>query len=1175
MPELLTLQDLANGHLDVKALGEAANGDENTIVTTRTGNTYPSAERAINIMFQNGGLPAEPFATKALMTASALVDGKYAMVTDDTVNNGLYVKTAGNWVKSGYDPIKQANSYTDSAVNTNLYLGTASYTILHNAATMDKSTINMAHSESGITYKNVTGIGGFGIALKDKLRKQLNLWVKVKSVDTNARTNNVKFLLQARNKLGVNSMFEYATLTSASLGWVKLSNKVFTSEQVRDLVSISISPFVEQGATLVVDDFYIGEGSPLDNFIRAGEPKEIQLARATTRKSALPDWQDMPKSDGVTVNRDGDITIAAGKTYSLDIKTDKTLSLYLSTILMQPEFGDCRIFYTLYDENNVQLRTAPFFPAMLNAEVVFSLSASSDISRAVIGIKNFSTTSPITLKSFELCYNRIAPNYEIKNGEVLNRENITSRILKEVNSGTTIPNLSTAPNFEFVRKDENGDRVITNGSYHEETKEFSGIEAGKIYTLVMTDMEVALNGGTAKAVLYMTDSAGASLGGISINLVTGTNIAKVATPATISGLAVSFDITGDATVEAGKMLLTDTPYKDTVIYEDRYKLDATGTIASLWEDPKLSGYTKVGLGVDYQITHEGSDNVLTIPNTAATGYGQGAKWIVKIPDNLDKGLVITFEAKTTYTGAIPTKVWTRYFEKGGLVEFTARLGVIRVNKDGSWALNTLTLPNKIGDKTVDYVEVFLFNAPEATAPLSLKRFIATDGYHNPYINFIKSVGVEEASGLLDFPRLTDALAIQPTNVFSVGRQLFRPLKAVQSTLEDYELIGGRQDLPERLKDKRFVDTKGYKILTITFDDTVYLKKGAALYRTTVDDFVSRCPMGTVVGEENRAVFDDAGLELVTAAMPNSYLRETGNGTLVALGEATAHYSTDKGATWSAATGYVNVEGIFYNGWGTHVSDNVVITSGYKAAGSAGGRGTGKVNFSEDDGKTYKTILDLATSPFIDNAKRGSMHIHSVKYDKWWKGVWVVMGDGAFTNKDSTVQSNIWFIANPSAAVEDIEIISYNTRGAHWLNEQHTSIHLMQDCILFGSDANPTGLHRMARTKNVNAFRDEVKYINGALSHYGCTDYRHKESLPMSVFFGKDGSTAGTYDIIYLTYDGVNFSEIHTEPLTSNASGSKVDSFAYPLDKHFIFERLGDNRFAGNNTWVVGGINYIA
>lgn len=122
MPELLTLQDLANGHLDVKALGEAANGDENTIVTTRTGNTYPSAERAINIMFQKGGLPAKGFATKAIMVTNgaALIDGSYAMVTDEkgvnAANNGLYIKTAGVWVKSSYDPASTSADYTNSAL---------------------------------------------------------------------------------------------------------------------------------------------------------------------------------------------------------------------------------------------------------------------------------------------------------------------------------------------------------------------------------------------------------------------------------------------------------------------------------------------------------------------------------------------------------------------------------------------------------------------------------------------------------------------------------------------------------------------------------------------------------------------------------------------------------------------------------------------------------------------------------------------------------------------------------------------------------------------------------------------------------------------------------------------------------------------------------------------------
>ena len=120
MSELMSLQDMANGHLDVKALGEAANGDENTIVTTRTGETYPSAKKAIKTMFENGGLPATPFPTKALMTASPLVDGKYAMVTDDAGNNGLYVKTAGAWVKSAYDPLGKALAYTDK-INASIF----------------------------------------------------------------------------------------------------------------------------------------------------------------------------------------------------------------------------------------------------------------------------------------------------------------------------------------------------------------------------------------------------------------------------------------------------------------------------------------------------------------------------------------------------------------------------------------------------------------------------------------------------------------------------------------------------------------------------------------------------------------------------------------------------------------------------------------------------------------------------------------------------------------------------------------------------------------------------------------------------------------------------------------------------------------------------------------------
>ena len=116
MAEPISIQQLTDASLDVKSLEEVVNGDENVVITTRLGETYPSVKGSIKKVFELGGLPATPFATKALMEASELVDGDYAIVTDDTVNNGLYVKTAGAWVKSGYDPAEQAKSYADSNI---------------------------------------------------------------------------------------------------------------------------------------------------------------------------------------------------------------------------------------------------------------------------------------------------------------------------------------------------------------------------------------------------------------------------------------------------------------------------------------------------------------------------------------------------------------------------------------------------------------------------------------------------------------------------------------------------------------------------------------------------------------------------------------------------------------------------------------------------------------------------------------------------------------------------------------------------------------------------------------------------------------------------------------------------------------------------------------------------
>lgn len=114
MANAITVKALQDASLDAKSLEEVVNGNDAKQVTTRLGETYPSVKKSIKTLFENGGLPTAPFATQALMTASSLVNGKYAMVTDDTANNGLYIKTAGAWVKSAYDPVGQSKDYTSS-----------------------------------------------------------------------------------------------------------------------------------------------------------------------------------------------------------------------------------------------------------------------------------------------------------------------------------------------------------------------------------------------------------------------------------------------------------------------------------------------------------------------------------------------------------------------------------------------------------------------------------------------------------------------------------------------------------------------------------------------------------------------------------------------------------------------------------------------------------------------------------------------------------------------------------------------------------------------------------------------------------------------------------------------------------------------------------------------------
>ena len=106
----------------IQALQKFMTNPAETDVQVPDYGNIPSLQGYIKEMFENGGLPAEPFETKAQMASegASLPDGQLAMVYNDTDNNGLYVKTAGTWVKSSYDPLMQSKLYVDDVNKSNI-----------------------------------------------------------------------------------------------------------------------------------------------------------------------------------------------------------------------------------------------------------------------------------------------------------------------------------------------------------------------------------------------------------------------------------------------------------------------------------------------------------------------------------------------------------------------------------------------------------------------------------------------------------------------------------------------------------------------------------------------------------------------------------------------------------------------------------------------------------------------------------------------------------------------------------------------------------------------------------------------------------------------------------------------------------------------------------------------
>lgn len=124
MAEPITLNKLTDASLDADTLGEFANEDK--MVISRLGAEYASAPMASRLTVENGLLGATPFSTYAALTASALANDAYAVVTNDAdlSKNGIYQKISGAWIFNKYNTSAKIDNLTVNKTNLGWYLGT-------------------------------------------------------------------------------------------------------------------------------------------------------------------------------------------------------------------------------------------------------------------------------------------------------------------------------------------------------------------------------------------------------------------------------------------------------------------------------------------------------------------------------------------------------------------------------------------------------------------------------------------------------------------------------------------------------------------------------------------------------------------------------------------------------------------------------------------------------------------------------------------------------------------------------------------------------------------------------------------------------------------------------------------------------------------------------------------
>lgn len=1056
-----------------------------------------------------------------------------------------------------------AKNYINAKTNLNFFRG-----FDQNAVSTFLLTYTLNQTSDGVTMNG--GRLQLTLPTNGKLSNNCSVWVNVKNAVLGAGV--IRSLVQVRKKDATNVHSNYYNIPNDTIGWYKLVDVNLSAINPSDIDAVIVNPEATGGAVLTISDVYVGESTPNNPFTRIDKVND-DIIRSAVKTNLIPKTPQLPIITGVTYTEER-ISISAGVTFEYIMPVSNKQILYFSMLLNQVTNRDTRFRFIGTPTDGSAAVTRDVYTSAVNGmEFSSSVDFGKPIKELRLNITSL-TANAVSLDRFILSHDPVLQSKRVS------QVKLPSAISDLIDD--SVVNIASFPKFEQITSKANAlwteqGLYLSNESNITMRQSISelGLVPGDIIYLNLKG-NVLKNAGVVSITQAQIKQDNTSMAGTTTNLNDGNNLfinIPITVAADASLINITLRTTGNATLSATDLIISKQKVYSYSKIITKYAEDETGTQVSLFPYPKLTGYDTVGNQIAYnRYLDDNNDWILEVPNTDTTvARGQGATFNIPYPDSLiGKGGLLNVMLASPTANTVAAYV---IFKVGESIVQQLAFNM-PVKDDGSFSERSIQLAAKSNaNANITSASVTFHQANTATGPLRIKRPLLTADFRSQSVKHIE-YAIEEIdeTGVPQRNRVYDAIRNPVNGVFSTGKQMFVSEVDNPSSISDFKVLNGREDLPKKLIGTKYINANGFEIITIDSDETVYLRNTANtnIYKTTVDDLYSRISAPTLdsASGEYRGVFNGDGLTIVASGFAsNMWGKVSGDGSLICVTQTQALYLPENGTSLVAATGYADVKGGLITGWLFDVVDNIVLAGGYSASPTYG---KGRINFSNDHGRTYKTILDLENQSIFGVTATAKAHIHGCAWDKYWNRVWVVMGDYPFD--DQAVGKILWCDnpqdANPVWHLEPRDLIQPNKQ-----NEQHIAVYPMQDCILFGSDCNPSYIARRARvSKGQATLTDMALYLHEGLAYYPAQFWRHNDSLPVTIFLGSDllDRYGDNPDGVLITYDGVNFSRVWSDKNEYSNTSGRTSSYAYALTKErFLLQKRVDPRFSSGTCWVMG------